>query len=327
MIDTADVMLAKAGKSLFENADTSAARRRTLKMVNVSYHIAAIHLLSTLSTTAAFTFPTQHIGYSTALQSRGTDADVIDDRRSFLVSSFAGALTAATVIAVPNHASAADLPGLLSDLPPEAARSYLQYRIPLQISADYYLWDLQEKIADTDEWGYIGELFQVNNNKGQGQPNKIERDFTNPMRILALSMPPDIADELRDAQFKFERSMQGITKATKGVRRDLPVELDPADLKLAKQSWEGGRVALNEFFVVLNNAVGLEELKTIPAAGPNQSKDYGRSQRRFNDLQKKTKLCQNRGGPTLSQAWGGLMVSGYLQDSCGIPDLEEYFRQ
>lgn len=121
--------------------------------------------------------------------------------------------------------------------------------------------------------------------------------------------------------------MAGITKATKGVRRDLPVELDPADLKLAKQSWEGGRVALNEFFAVLNSAVGLDELKTIPASGPNQSVEYGRSQRRFNELQKKTKLCQNRGGPTLSQAWGGLMVTGYLQDSCGIPDMEAYFRQ
>jgi hypothetical protein len=44
-------------------------------------------------------------------------------------------------------------------------------------------------------------------------------------------------------------------------------------------------------------------------------------------LMKKTKLCQNRGGPALSQAWGQLMISGYMQDSCGIPDLEEYFYQ
>lgn len=289
--------------------------------------IAVIHLLA--STTTAFTFQNKNTGCKTALQSEHT-VDGIDgkSRRTFLVSSLAGALTALTqtVIPVPNS-DAADLPGLLPDLPPDAVKSYLQYRISLQTSADYYLWDLQEKIGDTDEWGQIGELFQTNNNKGQGQPNKIERDFTNPMRILALSMPPDIADDMRDAQFKFERSMAGITKATKGVRRDLPVELDPADLKLAKQSWEGGRVALNEFFAVLNSAVGLDELKTIPASGPNQSVEYGRSQRRFNELQKKTKLCQNRGGPTLSQAWGGLMVTGYLQDSCGIPDMEAYFRQ
>ena len=167
--------------------------------------IAVIHLLA--STTTAFTFQNKNTGCKTALQSEHTDDDIDGkSRRTFLVSSLAGALTALTqtVIPVPNS-DAADLPGLLPDLPPDAVKSYLQYRISLQTSADYYLWDLQEKIGDTDEWGQIGELFQTNNNKGQGQPNKIERDFTNPMRILALSMPPDIADDMRDAQFKFER--------------------------------------------------------------------------------------------------------------------------
>jgi hypothetical protein len=43
---------------------------------------------------------------------------------------------------------------------------------------------------------------------------------------------------------------------------------------------------------------------------------------------KVTKLCQNRGGPTLSAAWGNLMVSGTVQDSCGIAGaLEGYFHQ
>ena len=216
---------------------------------------------------------------------------------------------------------------LLEDLPPEAQRSYLQYRIPLQISADFYMWELQGKMEDTDEWGEVNSIFQVNNNKGQGNPSRVERDFTNPMRILALSMPPDIADEMRDAQFAFERAAFNINKATKGVKRDMPVEVDPAQIKLAKSSWEDGRVALNKFFTILNEAVGLNEIKSIPPSGPNQTKEYGRSQRRYFELTKKTRLCQNRGGPTLSQAWGGLMVTGYLQDSCGIPDLEDYFYQ
>jgi hypothetical protein len=88
------------------------------------------------------------------------------------------------------------------------------------------------------------------------------------------------------------------------------------------------RVAINEFFDTLNEATGLSEMKAIPPAGPNQTKEYGRSQRRYLELMKVTKLCQNRGGPTLSQAWGQLMVTGTVQDSCGIAGaLEDYFYQ
>jgi len=220
--------------------------------------------------------------------------------------------------------------GNLPDLPFEASRSYLQYRFALQVAADYYVFDLQKKVGDIDEWGDINQLFQVNNNKGQGQPSKIERDFTNPMRIVGLSMLPDEADAMRTAQFKFERSMAKITKAVKGVRRDLPVEVDKNLPVVATNGWDEGREALNEFFAVMNEVTGLNEMKLIPPAGPDQVKKYGRSPRRYNELTKKTKLCQNRGGPALSQAWGQLMVSGYMQsnmDSCGIPDPIEYFFQ
>jgi len=220
--------------------------------------------------------------------------------------------------------------GNLPDLPPEAARSYLQYRIPLQVATDYYLFELQPKLGNIDDWGEVNQLFQTNNNRGQGQPNKIERDYTNTMRIILLSMPPDESDAMRDAQFKFERAMSKITKATSGIRRDLPVEIDNSVVKSAEAGWEEGRIALNEFLATLNETTGLNEMKLIPPPGPDQKKEYGRSARKYFELAKKTKLCQNRGGPALSQAWGQLMVSGYLQenmDSCGIPDPVEYFYQ
>eukprot|EP00539_Tryblionella_compressa_P002083 CAMPEP_0178735294 /NCGR_PEP_ID=MMETSP0744-20121128/1811_1 /TAXON_ID=913974 /ORGANISM="Nitzschia punctata, Strain CCMP561" /LENGTH=271 /DNA_ID=CAMNT_0020387653 /DNA_START=10 /DNA_END=825 /DNA_ORIENTATION=+ len=248
-------------------------------------------------------------------------------RRSFLT------LSPAILVAVSHPRAAMAIKatgptdGNLPDLPTDAVRSYLQYRIPLQIAADYYIFSLQDMVGDVEQWGDVSQLFRVNNNKGQGQPSKIERDYTNTMRVLLLSFPPDVAEDMRDAQFRFEKAMNTISKATAGYKKDLPVEIDTKSIVEAKQGWEDGRVALNEFFVLLNSAVGLSELKAIPAPGPNQVKEYGRSARRFNELQKKTKLCQNRGGPALSQAWGQLMVSGYLQDSCGIPDLEEYFYQ
>jgi len=151
------------------------------------------------------------------------------------------------------------------------------------------------------------------------------------MRIIeGLSMLPDESDALRTAQFKFERAMAKVTKAVAGVRRDLPVEIDKSLVVVATKGWDEGREALNEFFTVLNEVTGLNEMRLISPAGADQVKKYGRSPRRYTELAKKTKLCQNRGGPALSQAWGQLMVSGYLQenmDFCGIPDPAEYFFQ
>lgn len=247
-------------------------------------------------------------------------------RRELLRFSLASA-TSAVVLPLSSSVAAAATSEIDPDLPPNAARSYLQYRIPLQIAADFYIFELQSMVGNIDDWGEINQLARVNNNKGQGQPSRIEREFVNPMRILGLSFPPDVADEMREHQFKFEKAMAKLTKTTSGVRRDLPVEIDRDAVPTAKASWEDGRIALNDFFVTLNSSTGLNELKTIPSAGPSQYKEYGRSSLKFNDLMKKTKLCQNRGGPTLSNAWGKLMTTGYLQDSCGIPDLETYFYQ
>jgi hypothetical protein len=151
----------------------------------------------------------------------------------------------------------------------------------------------------------VSQLFRVNSNKGQGQPSKIERDYVNPMRVLLLSFPPDVSDQMRDAQFRFERAMADIGKATAGYRKDLPVEVDSKSISDARRGWDEGRAALNDFFALVNAEVGLgDELRQIPPPGPDQFKQYGRSARRFSELQKRTKLCQNRGGPALSQAWG-----------------------
>ena len=260
---------------------------------------------------------------------------------------------------IPTDATSGSLP----DLPSEAVRSYLQYRFPLQLAADYYIFDLQSQVANVDEYGNIADLLnsQGGGRGGQGGSSRLERDFVNPMRIIGLSMPPDIADDLRSSQFLFEKAMSKLKKVTSGIRRDLPVEIDIATVvPQAKEAWEEGRMALNSYFEVLNSVTGLKgEMVMIPSSGPNQvkvylsfmimycisikcddhpshiivviivlfMKDYGRSIRRYNEFMKKTKLCQNRGGPTLSAAWGQLMVSGYMQDSCGVEPLEGYFFQ
>jgi len=277
-------------------------------------------------------FAPQSLSSSTAGDITSTSLN-LERRQMLQIPALAifGTLAGSTINV--NEAGAATITGasdgLLPDLPTEAVRSYLQYRIPLQIAADYYVFELLPKLSSIDDWGEVNQLFQVNNNKGQGSPSKMERDYTNTMRIIGLSMPPDEAEDMRDAQFKFERAVNKISKAVSGVRRDLPVEIDKNAVPNARAGWEDGRVALNEFFTLLNKATGLDELQLLPTAGTpeDMAKEYGRSASRYNVLMKKTKLCQNRGGPALSQAWGQLMVSGYMQDSCGIPDLDDYFYQ
>lgn len=239
-------------------------------------------------------------------------------RRQLLFSPVSFLLPAALLI--PQSQAAEPDP----DLPQDAKKSYLQYRVPLQISADYYLFDLKESLSNVDNWGDVNGIFSTSAARGgQGQPSRLEREFVNPMRILSLSMPPDEAENMRDAQARFERAMFDLSKVTAGIRRDLPVEISPNLVPAALKSWDEGRLALNSFLTSLNDATGLKEMKMIAAS----KADYPRSERKYLELKKKIKLCQNRGGPSLSQAWGQLMVSGYLQDSCGIPDLEGYFYQ
>jgi hypothetical protein len=230
-------------------------------------------------------------------------------RRNFLGTGPVAAIAAwITVSTTSLPSTAADVTGAsdgnLPDLPRDAVRSYLQYRIPLQIAADYYVFSLQGMVNDVEQWGDVSQLFRVNNNKGQGQPSKIERDYNNPMKVLLLSFPPDISEDMRTVQFRFEKAMNTISKATSGYRKDLPVEIDPKSIVEAKQGWEEGRAALNEFFSLVNAEVGMSELKPIPSPGPNQFKEYGRSARRFNELQKKTKLCQNRYVPLIPENGG-----------------------
>jgi hypothetical protein len=174
----------------------------------------------------------------------------------------------------------------------------------------------------------VNELFEAKSARGGGNPSRIEREFTNTFRILGLSMPPDFADEILDAQYRFDKAMTGISRTTAGIRRDLPIEIDAEKVvSSALAGWEDGRKAINDIFSILNEATGLSEMKGIPAAGPNQLVAYGRSQRRFLDLKKKLKLCQNRGGQTLASTWGNLMVAGTVSDYCALPDPNDYFYQ
>ena len=154
--------------------------------------------------------------------------------------------TALSTSPFPSYAATGPSDGNLPDLPGEAVRSYLQYRAPLQTSADFYLFDILDTLDDPSNWGSIGELFQ-------SKPTRIEREFTNVMRVVGLSMPPDEAEEMRAAQYEFEKAMANLSKITLGIRRDLPVELDPQIVSKAKAAWDDGRVGLNKLYVQMRS--------------------------------------------------------------------------
>ena len=165
------------------------------------------------------------------------------DRREALTQGLGlvlvGATTGLSGVPLPSLAGTGASDGNLPELPSEASRSYLQYRIPLQVSMDFYVFDLLDTLDDPANWGQVGELFQ-------SKPTRIEREFTNVMRIVGLSMPPDEAEEMRAAQYEFEKAMGVLSKLTLGIRRDLPIELDPQIVTKAKAAWDDGRVGLNK---------------------------------------------------------------------------------
>jgi len=138
--------------------------------------------------------------------------EAVASRRDVLKLTALSPLVVSTTLSRGKPANAAMTPtgsgdGNLPDLPPEAVRSYLQYRIPLQTAADFYVFELQDLLRDPSDYGEVNVLFEGKNNRGQGIPSRIEREFSNVFRIIGLSMPPDVADEMRDAQFKFEKGM------------------------------------------------------------------------------------------------------------------------
>ena len=77
-------------------------------------------------------------------------------RRSWLQSSSSILLGSAIAATASNPQAAfaktvTNAASLDPDLPNDAIKSYLQYRYSLQLAADYYIFDLQNMVADTGE--------------------------------------------------------------------------------------------------------------------------------------------------------------------------------
>ena len=89
------------------------------------------------------------------MSSTSLNAEVPSTRRSWLQSSasvlLGSVIASASSPQVAFAKTATDASSLDPDLPNDAIKSYLQYRYSLQLAADYYMFDLQDMVADTGE--------------------------------------------------------------------------------------------------------------------------------------------------------------------------------
>ena len=207
-------------------------------------------------------------------------------------------------------------------LPRNTAIAYQRYWPAMQLGADFYVFELLERVKSPNRWDLIGAFAGLG---GDSSSSRLEREFLNPMTILSLAFPPDAGgDEMQAALQSFRASMGQLARvagSSPGV-----TEGPTAQVKaVALGHWDDGRVALNSFLVALNTATETERLTPIPAAGVA----YPRSRDRYVQLQKDSALCRNRGGEQLAGLWGNLMVYGTVPgvDPCGSVKMANYFDQ
>lgn len=251
--------------------------------------------------------------------------------RRVVLGSAASAVLAPSAFALdslmvdPNAAKKADV-GALDDIPPKSRQAYLQYLPQLQLNADFFFFELGDYLDDPGRYDRISELTE-SKTAGAGTSNsRMEREFVTPMKILALSFPPDLGgEEMQTNLDTFQRSMFVLSKqARAGSSIGNVAGATAKEKQEIKATYDKGRVALNNFMAATNEATGTKRLVTIPSKA--DAKSYTRSRKLYTALLKEAAICRNRGGEALAGLWGGLMVYGTVPgvNPCGNSALAYY---
>jgi len=216
--------------------------------------------------------------------------------------------------------------GMLDEIPPKAKQAYLQYLPQLQLDADYYFFELGPMLAEPGRWDRIVSLTETGTAGAATSVSRLEREFVTPMKILALSFPPDLGgEEMQDALNKFQKNMFVLASlARKGATTGNVAAPSSKEVAEVYATYEAGRVQINSFFTALNEGTGTARLVTIPPKG--QEKSYPRSKQLYTQLLKDAAICRNRGGEALAGLWGGLMVYGTVPgvSPCGNTAVAYY---
>jgi len=235
------------------------------------------------------------------------------------------ALALESLIVDPNAGKKADV-GMLDEIPPKAKQAYLQYLPQLQLDADYYFFELGPMLAEPGRWDRIVSLTETGTAGAATSVSRLEREFVTPMKILALSFPPDLGgEEMQDALNKFQKNMFVLASlARKGATTGNVAAPSSKEVAEVYATYEAGRVQINSFFTALNEGTGTARLVTIPPKG--QEKSYPRSKQLYTQLLKDAAICRNRGGEALAGLWGGLMVYGTVPgvSPCGNTAVAYY---
>ena len=141
------------------------------------------------------------------------------------------------------------------------------------------------------------------------------------MRIIGLAAPPDISDPLRDLERQFDGQIVALGKEISGRGGDSPVEVKRADVEKVQKLYKESTSTLAKWVATLSSSLPVAEL--VP---PNPT-SYPRSESKWNVQEKAKRACQNRGGPTLAQGWGALMVTGTVKNPCGDANDVVFFYQ
>ena len=79
----------------------------------------------------------------------------------------------------------------------------------MQLAADFYVFELRERVAQPQRWDLIGAFLGLG---GEPSASRLEREFLSPMTALALAFPPDEGgDDMQDSLQAFRRAMGAVS--------------------------------------------------------------------------------------------------------------------
>merc|ERR1712216_549939 len=127
-------------------------------------------------------------------------ADAAAAGAAFASASSANAYSLQVSPKPPTQSSAA-----LDELPRNTAIAYQRQWPAMQLGADFYTFELLERVQNPNRWDLIGAFAGLG---GDSSASRLEREFLSPMTILSLAFPPDAGgDEMQSALQAFRSSM------------------------------------------------------------------------------------------------------------------------